>query len=352
PRGRRTKTERRPRASRPARLPARMRISRKRSRPRATRPRRPPTEPKIRQSTLRSTHACRDRQRDLETSGELRASQRLGFAEGHLASLGPGALEATPQLLSQPGDRVIQLDTVVRIRDRARLLEDALGARDETSPALEVAVVDRQHARIEKCVRPQIGVLVAEDPLARGAKAPLGLSTISAVQRDVHEVVVFACHIATLAETLIEIAALEIQRSSFLVAALHSRRRRSHVQRHEDRLGANVSGSDVSLLGIAAHSCEVASAQPDARHIGARVGQVALLIGAGKQIETLGESSLGGVEITLPKADRAEAFEHLDSIGALDRACAFEERPSLRHVATQPPETPQSRPPFGGSRWI
>src|SRR5438093_11424751 len=98
-----------------------MRTSRKRSRPRATRPRRPPTEPKTRQSTLRSSHACRDRHRDLEISGELRTSQPLDFAEGHLASLGPGALKA-PQLLSQPGDRVVQLDTVVRIRDRARLL--------------------------------------------------------------------------------------------------------------------------------------------------------------------------------------------------------------------------------------
>src|SRR2546421_3221905 len=216
PRDQLTRTEPRQRGSRPARLQARTRTSRRRSPRRATRPQRQPTGLKTSQSTKRSSLACKARRRDLGISGRLRTSQRLDFAEGHRAPLGPGACKAIPQLPPQPGDGVVELDTVVGIRDRARFSEDAVCTCDKTRPALEVAVVDRQHTRVEKGVWPQVRVLMGEYPLARGAKAFLSLDAISAVQRDVHQVVVFARHVASLAEPLVEIAALEVQLAGLL----------------------------------------------------------------------------------------------------------------------------------------
>ena len=125
---------------------------------------------------------------------------------------------------------LVELDSVVWVRDRVSVFEDALRTGDEATRTLELAVVERENPRVEKRVRAHVGVLVREDPLAGSLEAPLGFLAVAAVEGDVNEVVVFRDDIQGVAQALVQIAAFEVECARLVEPPLHPRRRGAHVE--------------------------------------------------------------------------------------------------------------------------
>src|SRR5437588_6540580 len=124
---------------------------------------------------------------------------------------------------------MIELASIVGVRNGAGLLKDSLGSRNQVARPLEIAVVQRQDAGIEDRIRAQVGVIGGEDPLARAAKSVLGFSPVAAVQGDIEEVVVFARHAREVSQSLAQRSTLEVEGASLVEPTFHSGRRRSQV---------------------------------------------------------------------------------------------------------------------------
>src|SRR5712664_3320679 len=132
--------------------------------------------------------------------------------------------------------------------------------------------MESKHPRVEKQVRALVAVLVGEDPLAEQAEPELGLGSVAGVQSNVKEVVVFASDIQMVAHGRVEIATLEVQRSSLGVTTLHPSRCRTEVKRHANRCRVKATCSFVSHFGVVANTVEVTATKGYPSHVGKRVG--------------------------------------------------------------------------------
>jgi hypothetical protein len=97
----------------------------------------------------------------------LGASESLGLVIGQRPPVCPHLIEAVAEPLAERRDGMVELDVVIGVGDRVRLLEDPLRTGDEPAGSLVVAVVEREHPGVEVRVRAEVGVVVGEDPRAR-----------------------------------------------------------------------------------------------------------------------------------------------------------------------------------------